>query len=137
MGFFGGTCGQRAEGEGAADIGCLRREGKADLGAGAAHAAQDVRAQVCAEDIRQLAGDDLRLVVAAPPSPRPVQRDGDDYIHVRELRRGGQALAQHPGEEPPGRQTALVLQVPRDVPEVRVGVVEEQRGGKGIRLVET
>ena len=75
------------KGEGAADVGGLGRQRQADLGAGAARAAQDVRAELSSEDIRQLARDNLRLVVATLPPPRPVQRDGDDNIHVREVKR--------------------------------------------------
>ena len=124
-------------GEGVADVGRLGRHGQADLGTGAAGAAEDVRAKLGAQRKGEFARDDLRLIVAAPPPPRPVERDGDDDVHVGELRRGSQAFAQHAGEVPPGRQPALILQVPGDMTVVRGRIVEEQRRGKGIRLVST
>lgn len=124
-----------AEGEGAADVGRLVRNGKVDLGAGAAGTADDVRAELRSQDIRDFARDDLRLIVAAPPLPRPVERHGNHYIHVDELRRGGQALAQQMGEMPPGRQSAPVFQVPGNMAVIRGGVVEKQRRGKRIGLV--
>ena len=123
------------KGEGAVDIGCLGRHGQADLGTGAARAAEDVRAEVGAQRGGELARDHLRLVVAAPPLPRPVQRHRDDDVHVGKLRRGGQAFAQHAGEVPPGREPTFILQVPGDMTVVRGRVVEEQRRGESIRLV--
>lgn len=114
-----------AEGEGAADVGGLFRDGKADLGAGAADAAEDIRAQLGAQNGGEFACDNLRLVVAAPPLPRPMERHGNDDVHVGELRRSGQAFAQHAGEVPPGRQPTLVLQVPGDMAVVRGRTVEE------------
>ena len=133
---MGTTFGKCPKDEGAADVGGLGVGGEADLGAGAAGAAEDVRAQVCAEDIRQLARDDFRLVVAAPPSPRLMQRDWNDDVHVGELRRTGEALPQHAGEKPPGREPAFVFQVPGDMAVIRVGVVEEKGGGEGVWLVK-
>ena len=125
------------EGEGTADVGGLFRNGKADLGAGAADAAEDIRAQLGAQNGGEFACDNLRLVVAATPLPRPVERHGDDDVHVGELRRGGQALAQHAGEVPTGRQPALVLQVPGYMTVIRDRTVEKQCRGKLIRLVPT
>ena len=124
-----------AEGEGTADVGRLFRDGKADLGAGAADAAEDIRAQLGAQSGGELERDDLRLIIAAPPLPRPMERHGDDDVHVGELRRGGQAFAQHAGEVPPGRQPALVLQVPGYMTVIRDRTVEKQCRGKRIRFV--
>ena len=112
------VCRRAAEGEGAADVGGFGRQGEADLRAGAARAAEDVRAELRSQDIRQLARDHLRLVVAAPPLPCPMQRHGHDDINVGKLRRGSQALTQHPCEVAPGRQTALILQMPGNVAKV-------------------
>lgn len=123
------------KGEGAVDIGCLGRHGQADLGTGAARAAEDVCAELSAKCGGELARDDLRLIVAAPPLPRPMQRHRDDDVHVGKLRRGCQAFAQHAGEVPPGREPTFILQVPRDTAIVRGRIVEEQRRGEGIRLV--
>ena len=123
------------KGEGAADIGRLGRHGQADLGTGAARAAEDVRAELGAKRRSELARDHLRLVVAAPPLPRPVQRHWDDDVHVGKLRRGCQAFAQHAGEVPPGREPTFILQVPGNMAVVRGRIVEEQRRSEGIRLV--
>lgn len=129
------VCRRAAEGEGAADVGGLGRQGEADLRAGAARAAEDVRAELRSQDIRQLARDHLRLVVAAPPLPRPMQRHRHDDIDVGKLRRGSQALTQHPREVSPGRQTALVLQVPGNAAKVGPGIIEKESRGERIWLV--
>ena len=73
---------------------------------------------------RNLSGarEDLRLVVPAPQVPRPVKRDGDHEVDVREKRRASQPLSQHRPEIPSRLEVPPILQrlgdvrVPRSVP---------------------
>jgi hypothetical protein len=55
-------------------------------------------------------GEDFGLVVAAGAAAGPVEGDGDDQVHVGEVRGGGQAAAQQAAVEAPGGEVAVILQ---------------------------
>ena len=55
-------------------------------------------------------GEDFGLVVAAGAAAGPVEGDGDDQVHVGEMRGGGQAAAQQAAVEAPGGEVAVILQ---------------------------
>jgi dihydroxyacetone kinase len=54
-------------------------------------------------------GEDFGLVVAAGAAAGPVEGDGDDQVHVGEVRGGGQAAAQQAAVEAPGSEVAVMV----------------------------
>ena len=85
------------------------------LAAGAAPAFQEAFRAGSPQAPRHLAGDECRLIVAAPPAPRPVQGHRHHQVHVRVERGSGEPAAQQAGEIPPRAEVAVVFQGLRDL----------------------
>ena len=76
-------------------------------------------------------GEDFGLVVAAGAAAGPVEGDGDDEVHVGEVRGGGQAAAQEATVEATGGEVGVILQGAGDG---AVGAFVVHKGG-GIGIV--
>ena len=76
-------------------------------------------------------GEDFGLVVAAGAAAGPVEGDGDDEVHVGEVRGGGEASAQKATVEAAGGEVGVILQGAGDG---AVGAFVVHEGG-GIGIV--
>ena len=101
---------------------------QAGLSVGAAGAREDIGPIICLQGFGQFFGDDGGLVVAAGPFAEPVQRDGDDQVHVGEVPGGSHVSAQAGGEISAGFYVSAVLEGFGDEL-VGVLVVVKQEGG--------
>lgn len=118
--------------EGGGDVEGLGLDGEARLGAGAADAAEGARGAGHAERARDGAGDDLGLVVAAAELPRPVERHGDDEVHVREMPDLRQPEPKHLRKPPPYSYIIIVFKRLRNFVVRRTGLIDKEGGRIGV-----
>ena len=101
--------------EGVSDIGGAQRSVQPGLGTGDALPPKQRRLEAdplspsALQFLPNLAGDNLRLVVAPFPPARPMQWHTAHQIHIGKVLRPRQATPEHAGEKPSGRKISVVL----------------------------
>ena len=129
-------CYAAANRESSRNIEALGFRAQSGLSLGAAGAAQQARLEGGAELARDLAGDPLRLVVAAPQAPHPVKRDRHHQVHILKQRRSCEASPEHSREVPACRKVAPILQRARYRRISRLRPVVGKRRRLLIRLIQ-
>lgn len=62
------------------------------------------------ESMRDGAGEDFGLVVSTGAAAGPMQRDGNDEVHIGKMRDGGKTSTQESAEEPAGGEVAAIFE---------------------------
>ena len=118
--------------EGGGDVAGLVLDGEARLCPGAAAAAEGARSAGDVKDASHLAGQDLRLVVAAAELPRPVERHWDDEVHVLKMSGFRKLEAQYCGKPPPCTYIIIIFKRLRNFVVRRTGLIDKEGGRIGV-----